>query len=217
MNSASLKRSIEDGCNALGEPLSPTQLAQMQCLLQELQRWGTKINLTAIRDPAEMVSGHLLDSLAVRSHLHGKSVVDIGTGAGFPGLPLAIAEPDRSFVLLDGNRKKVSFVQHVVTTLKLQNVTALHCRAENYAPEQAFDTVVARALASIPRIIELGAHLLAKKGVLLALKGQYPADELEQTKKLPEPWDWKVCELRVPGLQQRARHVARLERKSRVS
>ena len=208
-----LRQKISDGCKALGQEASDEQLRQFAWLLTELERWSRRVNLTAIRDIGDMIAGHLLDSLAVRPFLQGSTVIDIGTGAGFPGLPLAIAEPGRSFTLLDSNGKKISFVQHIVTKLGLGNVTAVKARSEDYAPDERFDTVIARALATIPKIIGLGGHLASEKGVLLALKGKYPADELEQLVHLPEQWAWKSEEVSIPGLPEHSRHIIRLTRK----
>lgn len=210
MLSEELTKKISDGCKALGQIISDDQARQLALLLAELERWSARVNLTAIRDIDDMVSGHVLDSLAVRPFLQGSTVIDIGTGAGFPGLPLAIAEPDRTFTLLDSNGKKIAFVQHIVTKLALTNVTPVKARAEESAGGDEFDTVVARALASIPKIIELGGHLMGKKGVLLALKGKYPAEELEQLEHLPDRWAWKSEELLVPGLPLHSRHIIRL-------
>ncbi len=209
-----LSEKIDNGCYALGQLFDEQTIQQFATLLRELEPWSGKVNLTAIRNIDDMIGGHVLDSLAVRPFLHGNSVVDIGTGAGFPGLPLAIALPDRSFVLLDSNGKKISFVKHVVTKLGLQNVETIHCRAEDYAPGRTFDTVIARALAPIPKLIELGGHLAGRKGVLLALKGRYPAEELELVDQLTEPWTWTVEKISVPGLEQHARHIVRLLRKN---
>ena len=178
-------------------------------LLDELGRWGRRVNLTAIRDPQAMVSAHVLDSLTVRPHLHGRSVIDIGTGAGFPGLPLAIAEPAMEFVLLDANAKKIGFVQHIVGRLGLGNVSAVRSRAEDYAPGRGFDTVIARAVTSTAGLIDLGAHLLNERGVILALKGRHPTAELNT---LPHDWTYTVTELAVPGLEDHARHLVVLKR-----
>jgi 16S rRNA (guanine527-N7)-methyltransferase len=208
-----LTQKISEGCEQLSQILSEQQVAQFALLLTELEHWSARVNLTAIRDISNMISGHLLDSLAVRPFLHGSNIIDIGTGAGFPGLPLAIAEPGRSFTLLDSNGKKINFVQHIVTKLSLENVKPVKARAENFASADSFDTVIARALASIPKIIELGGHLLGEKGVLLALKGRYPAVELEQTDQLPDGWSWKSEEVSVPGLPQNSRHIIRLSKK----
>ena len=198
---------IASGVRSLGQELAEESIEKFARLLCELERWNARINLTAIREPREMISGHLLDSLAIRPLIHGKSLIDIGTGAGFPGLPIAITEPGLTVELLDSNARKIGFVQHVIGELDISNATAVRSRAENYAPGKRFDTVIARALASIPRLIELGGHLVAEKGVMLALKGRYPADELEE---MPDAWDYEVTEVTVPELE--ARHVVTLRR-----
>ena len=198
---------IASGVRSLGQELAEECIEKFARLLCELERWNARINLTAIREPREMISGHLLDSLAIRPLIHGKSLIDIGTGAGFPGLPIAITEPGLTVELLDSNARKIGFVQHVIGELDISNATAVRSRAENYAPGKRFDTVIARALASIPRLIELGGHLVAEKGVMLALKGRYPAAELEE---MPDAWDYEVTELTVPWLE--ARHVISCKR-----
>ena len=202
---------IAAGAADLGQDLTADAAAQLAALLSELQRWGKRINLTAILDPDEMIAAHVLDSLAVRPLLQGPQIIDIGTGAGFPGLPLAIVEPDLEFTLLDSNGKKISFVTHMIAELGLSNVTAAKARAEDYAPGNRFDTVIARALATVPRLVELSAHLVREDGQLLALKGKYPAEELEPITASPE-WDFSVTELTVPFLEAHARHVVSVRR-----
>ena len=206
-----LELQIRQGADALGQLPDAEQLARLATLLTELERWNRRVNLTAIRDLDEMVSGHILDSLAVRHVLRGPAVLDIGTGAGFPGLPLAIVEPDMEFVLLDSNGKKISFVNHVIGELGLGNAEAVKARAEDYAPGKRFDTVIARALATVPRLVELSAHLVGEDGQLLALKGKYPAEELEAITKHPE-WEFTVTPVEVPGLEAHARHTVSIER-----
>jgi len=210
-----LVASIKAGVASLRQDLPAGADVKMARLLTELEHWNTRINLTAIRDPQDMVSGHILDSLAVRPMLRGSRVLDIGTGAGVPGLPLAIAEAEIEFRLLDANGRKISFVRHVIGELGLSNASAIKARIEDYAPDERFDTVIARALASIPRLLELAGHLVRDEGVLLALKGKYPATELEQIKEI-SGWKYDVTDLTVPGLESHARHVVCLRRVNTV-
>ena len=188
-------------------------LEKYRVLLDELQRWNKKVNLTAIRDRDKMVTAHLLDSLVARPLLHGVRILDVGTGGGFPGLPLAIAEPDREFDLVDSNNKKIMFVQHMIGLLGLDNVNAVKARTEDYAPGYRFDTVIARAVATVPRLLELAGHHVGEDGVFVALKGRYPAEELEPS---PEHWAYEVTELYVPGLAEGSRHAVLLRRDNRV-
>ena len=211
VNSDQLLASITAGLDSLQRDLPDGAIAKLAQLLTELERWNRRVNLTAIRDLETMVSGHILDSLTVRPLLEGRRVIDVGTGAGFPGLPLAIAEPQIEFGLLDSNGKKVSFVQHVIGELGLSNATAIRARAEDYAPAERFDTVIARALASIPKLLQLAGHLIREEGVLLALKGKHPAAELESIEEIPG-WKYVVTDVTVPGLESHARHVVCLRR-----
>lgn len=202
---------IAAGATALGQELPEAAVASLATLLHELERWNRRINLTSIRDPEAMVSRHVLDSLAVRPFVRGPDVIDIGTGAGFPGLPLAIVERDFRFVLLDSNARKLAFVEHMIGELGLANVRTIKARAEDYAPGKRFDTVIARALASVPRLVVLSGHLVRADGVLLALKGKHPAEELADLTALSE-WQHDVASLCVPGLCEHARHVVSLRR-----
>lgn len=166
------------GLDALGLTLTAVQQAQLMQLLSLIEKWGRVYNLTAIRDPAEGVSLHLLDSLLVLPHLNDASaILDVATGAGFPGLPLAIACPDRQFCLLDRSAKKIRFVRQAVMELGLLNVTAVASRVEDFVPLRPFDAILARAFARLDVIRALVAPLLAPKGRILALKGHLPGDE----------------------------------------
>jgi 16S rRNA (guanine527-N7)-methyltransferase len=170
-----------------------------------LAKWNAAYNLTAVRDPAEMVTRHLLDSLVLLPYLQGAHVLDIGTGPGLPGIPLAVARPDCSFTLLDANAKKTRFVTQAVGELGLKNVDVVQARVENYRPAQKFDTLVARAFSSIADMLEKTRHLCAPHGRFLAMKGVYPVEELAAI-----PADYAVSEvaaLQVPGLKA-ARHLA---------
>ena len=199
------------GIAALDQALDPDQVSTLLRLLDELERWNRKVNLTAVRDRAAMLTLHLLDSLAVRPWLGGGRVLDVGTGAGFPGLPLAIAEPEQDFVLLDSNNKKIQFVRHAALTLGLGNVSAVKARAEDYAPGERFDTVIARAVAELATLVNLAGHHVGEGGVFVALKGRYPAEELDS---LPDPWEARVQELSVPGLDEGSRHLVQMRRRA---
>lgn len=213
MERGELERQIEAGIAALGQTLPGGACPRLATLLLELERWGRRVNLTAMREPSAMVAGHLLDSLAARPFLRGRRLLDVGCGAGFPGLPLAIAEPGLEVVLLDSSGKKIAFVRHIIAALDLDNAHAVQARAEDYSPPEPFDTVIARAFAGIPKIVAVAGHLVSRGGCLLALKGKYPHDELQQLASTCESgWTHEVIEVTVPGLDQHARHVVRLER-----
>ncbi len=171
------KAQLERGISDASLVMRPSQIEQLMAFLQLMVKWNRVYNLSAIKEPEEMVSLHLLDSLSVLPFLHGKRCIDVGTGAGLPGLPLAIAKPEVEFVLLDSNSKKTRFIQQVCIELGLKNVEPLHERVENYNPEQKFDTVIARALSALPNLLTKTRHLLLDGGKLLAMKSK-ETDEL---------------------------------------
>jgi len=182
----------------LGVRLGEADAARLLTLLEELRHWNLRTNLTAITDPEQMITHHLLDSLAISPDLTGTRVADVGTGAGFPGLPLAVANPQRHFTLIDSNAKKLRFVSHAAGLLALSNVTTLHARAESLRPEAPFETVTARALAPLPKLLEAVAPLCGPHTRVLAMKGRWPEDELAQ---LPAAWRLASSRtLTIPGL-----------------
>jgi 16S rRNA (guanine527-N7)-methyltransferase len=185
---------------SLGVTLTEQDAARLFRLLDELAHWNRTYNLTAVTTRAEMITHHLLDSLAIHRDLRGARIADAGTGAGFPGLPLALVNPARHFTLIDSGGKKVRFVAHAVRTLGLANVEALKVRAESFTPAQPFDTVTARAFAPLPELLAAASRLCAPAGQVLAMKGKWPTQELAA---LPSPWRLAGGrEITVPGLAE---------------
>ena len=196
-----------DGARALALELDEAQLARLVAHLDLLDEWNTRMNLTAIRDRPSQLTKHLLDSLTVQPYLRGQRIADVGSGAGFPGIPLAIVEPQRHFSLIESTGKKCRFLEHVRDELQLKNVEVVQARAENYQPEVRFDTVVARAVGPLAGLVKAAGALVVGGGRLLAMKGRYPQDELAA--KLN---GWKVAAvhpLSVPGLDEE-RHLVEL-------
>ena len=188
---------LRDGLDQLGldaDALSAPLLAYLALLL----RWNATYNLTAIRDPREMVTKHLLDSLAMAPFVPDAPLADLGTGPGLPGIPLAIARPGCTVTLVESNGKKARFLREAVRTLGLANAEVAESRIEAFHPQAGFDAITARALATLPLILQLGGHLLGPQGHLLAMKGLPPQDEIDA---LPAGWQLAaVHPLQVPGL-----------------
>lgn len=177
--------------------------------LQLLQRWNKVFNLTAVRDPAEMQSLHIADSISVAPFLRGKSCLDVGSGAGLPGIPLAILQPDRQFTLLDTNGKKTRFIQQAVLELGLPNVKVVQTRVESWQPAAPFEAIISRAFASLHDFVTFTGKHVAENGILYAMKGRYPASELAEL-----PAGWRVTAqhpLHVPGLDAE-RHLLEIQR-----
>jgi 16S rRNA (guanine527-N7)-methyltransferase len=176
--------------------------------LELLERWNKVYNLTAVRRLDDMIERHIMDSLAVHTWLYGTTVFDVGSGAGLPGIPLALMNPDRHFCLLDSNSKKTRFMTQTAVELQLSNVTVRHARIEHFQPAQRFDTVLSRAFASLSDFITLAGPYCASEGRLLALKGSYPIAELDE---LPKAYQFVAAHpLDVPGLdaERHLVHVA---------
>ena len=169
---------LRTGAQELSLALSSHQETQLLEYLALLVKWNRAYNLTAVRDPQEMVIRHLLDSLAIARWVQGKRLIDVGTGAGLPGVPLAILYPERAIHLLDSNGKKTRFLFQVKTSLGLDNMSVHHSRVESYQPDQLFEGILSRAFASMQDMVQGCQHLLSATGCFFAMKGSYPTQEL---------------------------------------
>lgn len=195
------------GLNQLA--LDPGLADPLMAFLNLLEHWNRAYNLTAVRVPVDMVERHLLDSLAIASQVRGPRVLDVGTGAGLPGIPLVLLHPDWELTLLDSGIKKVRFLRQVVLELGLENVHPVHSRVENYHPDQGFDTVISRAFSATADFVALAGHLCAPGGQMLAMKGRHADDDQEAL-----PGSWRVADtlsVQVPGLDAR-RQLVRIVR-----
>lgn len=198
---------LRSGAAAFGIELGEADAQKLLRLLDELDDWNQRMNLTAIRVREQQITKHLLDSLSVQPYLRGTRVIDVGTGAGFPGLPLALVNPQRQFTLLDSVAKKLRFVEHAAAVMGLRNVATVHARAESYRPKERFDVVISRAVGKVGTFVEWAGHLCVGGGRLLAMKGRYPEAELQQI-----PSGWKVAHvhrLSIPGLDEE-RHLVEI-------
>jgi 16S rRNA (guanine527-N7)-methyltransferase len=184
------ERLVKDAAT-LGVALSDADAARLCLLVEQLARWNRRYNLTAVSARADMLTHHVLDSLAVHPDLAGDRIADVGTGAGFPGLPLAVCNPQRQFTLIDSTAKKIRFVSHAARLLGLDNVTGLQARVEALQPEVPFDTVVARAFAPLPRMLPQVTALCGAQTRVLAMKGKWPESELAAL-----PAGWRVISTR---------------------
>jgi 16S rRNA (guanine527-N7)-methyltransferase len=193
---------VISGAAQLGVRIEAAQAAQLLQLLDELEQWNRAYNLTRITGRAAMIAGHLLDSLAASNDLQGRRIADLGTGAGFPGLPLAILHPLREFTLIDGTAKKIRFVEHATRVLDLRHVRALHARAETLRPDAPFDTIVARAVAPLPELARLARPLAGDATRLIAYKGRRPEAELAALGTPDSGWQLDgVRPVQIPGIR----------------
>lgn len=196
---STVQRLVRDAAT-LGVNVTEAGAVRLLHLLDELERWNRTYNLTAVRRRDDMLTHHLLDSLAVQPDLQGTAIADVGTGAGFPGLPLAVVNPDRRFTLIDSNGKKIRFVEHAIRELQMQNVETLHARVEMMEPSKPFDTVVARAFAPLPVMLTAIVPLCGPHTRVLAMKGKWPQAEIDS---LPSDWRHEGSRvLTVPGLRE---------------
>ena len=198
-----LEKRLQQGLRDMGLELPPPAVEKLLDFLRLLEKWNKSYNLTAVRDPEQMVPRHLLDSLSVLPFLQGTRVLDIGSGAGLPGIPLALARPDIEFTLLDSNAKKTRFITQALHELGLKNVAVAQERVEKFHPAEKFDTLIARAFASIPDMLAASRHLCAPHGRFLLMKGVFPREELAA---VTDEYRSEVKALTIPGLDA-ARHL----------
>ncbi len=200
MSDAFPRAAVERRLTAVIGELVPgdAPVAALVDYLALLHRWNRAFNLSAVRDPEAMVTRHVLDSLSTLSYLEGAQLLDVGSGPGLPGIPLALCRPELQVTLLDSNGKKVRFLRQAVAEMPLPNVQVVGARVEQWHPEQRFATIIARAYARLDEFVADTAHLLAPGGQLLAMKGRF--DAASETGQLPPGWSYTVEPLRVPGL-----------------
>ncbi len=177
-----LQQILQNGINKLNIKLSLKIQQKLIDYVLLLHKWNKTYNLTSIRDPEEIMIKHILDSLAIVPYIHGQRILDVGTGAGLPGIPLALVLPQKQFVLLDSNTKKIRFLTQAKLILKINNVEIVQERVEKYCPEQKFDSIITRAFASLADTIIKTRHLYKKNGYLLAMQGKYPAQKIPELK-----------------------------------
>lgn len=192
----------------LVQPIDEKQQSSLIKYVELLNKWNKTYNLTAVRKPEQMITRHLLDSLSICPYVRGKHILDVGTGAGLPGIPLSIVYPERQFTLLDSNNKKTRFVTQAVSELELLNVDVVQSRVENFQTSELFDTIITRAYSAIGDMVRQTSHLLASDGVFLAMKGINPVAEIDEL-----PSNYIINEshvIKVPGLEEE-RHLLEIK------
>ena len=206
------RKILESGIAALSLSLSEQQVQTLLAYHQLLIKWNKAYNLTAVRDPATMISRHILDSLTIAPYLKGHRFIDIGAGAGLPGIILAIVFPEYTFDLLDSNGKKTRFLFQCKTELKLANVEVHHLRVEQYLAERSYDGVLSRAFATLSDMVKGSEQLLDSGGTFYAMKGIYPEAELKELSSLEKTYTVQACHtLEVPG-EPGQRHLVLLSK-----
>ncbi|MEJ2610448.1 MAG: 16S rRNA (guanine(527)-N(7))-methyltransferase RsmG [Candidatus Thiodiazotropha sp.] len=192
------RQRLLQGASQMGMVLSDEQQATLLAFHALLIKWNKAYNLTAVRDPLEMIGRHLLDSLIILPYLNSRSCLDMGSGPGLPGIPLAIMQPQTHFVLLDSNSKKVRFLRQAVLELGLGNCEPVHARVEDFRSTDSFETLTARAFTALPRMLDLTADLRSSKSELLAMKGRVPEQEIAE---ISPDYHCDVIPLKVPFTQ----------------
>ena len=196
VSSENLREDLHKGVQAIGLQCPANAISQLLQFQALLTKWNKAYNLTAIREPEKMVKLHLLDSLVVSPYLSGFNILDVGTGAGLPGIPLALINPEKEFFLLDSNAKKTRFVEQVKLELKLPNVTVMRSRLEDFRSELKFDTIVSRAFSDLGKFVYSTRVFMQKGGVTIAMKARLSGSEIGQISDLEST----VVPLRVPGV-----------------
>jgi 16S rRNA (guanine527-N7)-methyltransferase len=201
-----LAEQLAQGIAELGLHVTAETQRKLLDYLALIAKWNRVHNLTAVREGARMVSDHLLDCLAVVPHLAARTVLDVGSGAGLPGIPLALMWPQASVTLLDSNHKKAAFLRQATIELGLQNAEVACERVESWQPQREFELVISRAVSDLPEFLNLAGRLCAANGTVATMKGLYPHEELAQ---LPQGYDLRgVVALKVPGMRAQAqRHL----------
>jgi 16S rRNA (guanine527-N7)-methyltransferase len=209
LDEAQWKARLDAGVHQIGFDLDQSQLDTLWRYAHMLRERNAHVNLTSIVTPEGILTLHMLDSLSVLPHLgDARRILDVGTGGGFPGIPLAVACPDRDFTLIDGTQKKIRFVAEGIAALDIRNAHAHAARAEQFREQPAFDVVILRAVGTLAEVLHNTAHLVAAHGRLLAMKGRVPEDEIRE---LPRGWRAEVTRLTVPGLDAE-RHLVSISR-----
>jgi len=205
--SVSLEQTLTQGLETLNIPGPEEIKRQLLAFIELLHKWNRVYNLTAIRDKEKMVTHHILDSVAVMPLLHGVDILDVGSGAGLPGVPLAIVSPERQFVLLDSNAKKTRFLQQAKAELGLTNLTIETGRVEHFHSTKSFDTVLSRAFSSISQFLLIAGAHCKPDGVMIAMKGEYPEAELQT---IPNGYTVKAVLLVDVPLLNAQRHIVKI-------
>jgi 16S rRNA (guanine527-N7)-methyltransferase len=201
---------LEAGLGEAGVTLPAEVRQKLLDYLGLIQKWNKVHNLTAVRDPDEMVTLHLLDSLSVLPHIKARRLLDVGSGAGLPGIPLALCLPELQVTVMDSSHKKASFMRQAKAELGIPNLEVVCGRVEDYKPDQLFDVVISRAFSDLNQFVTLTGHLGAEGAQWLAMKGVHPYDELAQLIAIPAQLVPEVIPLKVPGLQAQ-RHLVFLK------